>query len=188
MEEEKTDEIAEEGGEYIIPTEEEIIICRHCNAYRGTKSQVNGHEVSCKIKTEKRNQLGKTERKKRIPFGVPTSKFPKPDDDDRFHYHVFNDKWAKEPGRVVRALKAGYEVCDQDGMPQAVGTNDDGTAIKGILMRIPIEYYNEDQKLKMKELDKVDRAIKTGKFNEKGGDNRYIPDGIKIYGDNREPQ
>jgi hypothetical protein len=93
---------------------------------------------------------------------------------------VFNDNWRKEPDRITRANAAGYEIVD--GYPGiTVGTNDDGTSINGILMKIPKEFYEADQKLKQQEIDKVDREIHRGKFQEKTEDKRYIPtSGIQI--------
>jgi len=63
----------------------------------------------------------------------------------------------------------------------ARGSNEDGSPIEGVLMRIPKELYDSDQALKQKEIDKVDQEIHRGRFQEKPGDKRYIPpDGIKI--------
>ena len=118
-------------------------------------------------------------RKKRVPFGSPAPRLPR-GDDDRFVWRVFNDNWRREPGRIQRAKDAGYEVvggCDE----VAVGVNEDGSAIKGVLMRIPKELYDEDQKLKQKEIDKVNEQINRGSFQEKPEDLRYVPkDGIRI--------
>ena len=119
-------------------------------------------------------------RKERIPFGVPTKHFNAPQNDG-YVYRVFNDNWRKEPGRIQRALDAGYEYVKDDQSGTVVGTNEDGSAINGVLMRIPKEFYEEDQKLKQKEIDKVDAEINRGKFQEKPGDKRYIPSsGINI--------
>lgn len=118
-------------------------------------------------------------RKKRIPFGVPKQRLTNPGDPN-FHYRVFNDNWMKEPGRLQRAKDAGYEVVEGYD-PITVGTNEGGTEIKGVLMRIPKELYEEDQKSKQKEVDKVDAEIHRGRFQEKPEDKRYIPkDGIQI--------
>ncbi len=120
-----------------------------------------------------------TVRKERIPFGVPRTRLPHVEDKN-FVYRVFNDNWRREPDRIQRAREAGYK--EVEGYePVAVGTNEDGTAIQGILMRIPRKFYEEDQGVKMKEIDKVDQEIHRGKFQEKAGDKRYIPpEGIKI--------
>jgi len=121
----------------------------------------------------------KPKRRERIPFGTPVSKLKGPKDPN-FVYRYFNDSWMKEPDRVKRAKEAGYEIVDgYDSI--TVGTNEDGSAIKGVLMRIPKEWYDEDQKAKMRELDKVDAEINRGKFQEKPGDRRYVPtSGINV--------
>ena len=59
--------------------------------------------------------------------------------------------------------------------------------IKGIVMRIPMEIYDEDQKEKQKVVDLVDQAINKGDMEKQAGENRYIPDGIRIHSDNQEP-
>lgn len=60
-----------------------------------------------------------------------------------FHGHWFNDI----PGRVSRALEAGYEhVKDNDGknISRIVGTAEGGGALTAFLMEIPEEWYQED--------------------------------------------
>jgi hypothetical protein len=116
-------------------------------------------------------------RKDRIPFGVPRQSIVTPENDG-FKYRVFNDNWSREPDRIQRAADAGYEVVRN---VNARGSNEDGSPIEGVLMRIPKELYDQDQALKSKEIDKVDQEIHRGKFQEKSSDKRYIPpDGIKI--------
>jgi len=138
------------------------------NYFGGKKEQ--GNEEEDKVPPK---------RLPRVPFGSPKQRLTNPGD-PRFAYRVFNDNWRKEPDRVARAKAAGYEVVS--GYPDiSVGTNDDGTAIKGVLMRIPKELYEEDQKAKQKEVDRVDQEIRRGQFQEKAGDKRYIPSpGINI--------
>ena len=53
-------------------------------------------------------------------------------------------------------MAAGYEVVEDDRSGGNVGTNDDGSEIKGVLMRIPEKWYKEDQGKKARELDKID--------------------------------
>jgi len=116
-------------------------------------------------------------RKERIPFGVPQQSVITPKNDG-YVYRVFNDNWSREPDRIQRALDAGYEKVRD---VRARGTNEDGSAIEGVLMRIPKELYESDQKLKQEENDKIDREIRRGKFQEKPGDKRYVPSsGISI--------
>ena len=124
-------------------------------------------------------------RRERVPFGVPQRKFPDVPDNDGFQYRIINDNWMKDPARIIKAEKGGYEKVEgYDSMN--VGTNDDGSIIKGHLMRIPKEWYDEDQKEKRKEVDRVDEAIKAGTLEQKARDNRYIPEGIKIYANHHE--
>lgn len=162
----------------------EIITCEICGEYSGDKRQVNMHKQSCKPKNAEERERPAPERKERIPFGVPVKKLNAPEGDG-YHYRIFNDNWTKEPGRIQRAIQAGYEKVE-GREPISVGTNEDGSPIKGILMRIPQELYNEDQKLKQIEVDRVDKAIKGGKFKEQPEDNRYIPDGIRIWSSQNE--
>lgn len=118
------------------------------------------------------------DRTKRIPFGSPTAKLTAPDDPN-FQFRRFNDNWAKEPDRIKRAEAAGYTHVE-GYEPIRVGTNDDRTPIKGVLMKLPKDLYEADQALQQKEADRVDEAIQAGTLESKPGDNRYIPDGIKI--------
>ena len=141
------------------------------------EEQVQQEAVREEPKEVKRPDIPK--RKERVPFGVPAQRLPH-GSDPNFVYRVFNDQWAREPGRIQRAQAAGYEVVEgQEAI--TVGTNEDGSAIKGVLMRIPKEWYQEDQKVKQKEIDKATEQIYRGKFQEKAEDKRYIPSsGIQI--------
>lgn len=181
--------------------ENEILRCQHCEAVGvngktfKNKVALRSHERHCKKKQEQSPVIEETqketlapsprERAKRVPFGVPQRKLKPPEDGSvKYHYRYFNDNWAKEPGRVLRAQQAGYEIVDnQEKVP--VGTNDDGSSIKGVLMRIPQEMYEEDQRLKQTEVDKVDQAIKGGSFEAQPGDRRYTPEGIKMWSSNK---
>ena len=143
--------------------------CDLCNdAEFDSKQKLSVHKIHCKLKQNKR------ERNERVPFGVPVQRFNVPENDG-FHYHVFNDNWRKEPGRIQRALNAGYEIVEHDRSGETAGTNDDGTEIKQVLMRIPQEIYDEDQAAKQAEVDKVDEQIYRGKF--KAPDKAYLPSG-----------
>jgi hypothetical protein len=146
--------------------------CYICNdAEFQSKQQLGAHQGHCKIK-----HPNYRERTDRIPFGAPAQRFLIPkEDQEEYHYHVFNDNWRKEPGRIQRAELAGYTVVDHDRSGETTGTNDDGTEIKGILMRIPKEMYDEDQAVKQQEVDKVDDQILRGKFES--GKNTYMPSG-----------
>jgi len=160
---------------------------------KNASHQRDMHVIHCSKNPEShryprnRSDGDQPDRAERIPFGMPQRNFQAPSDDG-FHYRVFNDNWAKEPGRIQRAKRAGYEVVEGTES-MAVGTNDDGSPIKGILMRIPQEWFDEDQKLKQKEVDKVDAQIKSGALEKKPGDMRYVPaGGIHITENHAEPK
>jgi hypothetical protein len=70
---------------------------------------------------------------------------------------------------------AGYEMVPHERSGEAVGTNEDGSEITGVLMRIPKELYEEDQAAKQREVDKVDEQIMGGSLTEV--EHRYAPDG-----------
>ncbi len=140
--------------------------CELCGTYVTDSAQkLSVHQIHCKKKT------GRSER---IPFGVPVKRFNAPDD-PRFVYRVFNDNWRKEPGRIKRAQMAGYEIVEHERSGEAVGTNEDGSEITGVLMKIPRELYEEDQAAKQREIDKVDEQIMGGTLTNV--DKKYEPDG-----------
>jgi hypothetical protein len=162
--------------------QEEIFTCDICKTYTGPRMKVRGHRIRCKGAPTPERERPTPDRKERIPIGVPRQT-DVPYDDKEYHYHIFNDDWSTKPDRIKRAEDAGYAVVREVGRR---GTNADGSAIKGILMKLPQELYQEDQKIKMKEVDKVDQAIKKGTIEERPGDKRYIPQGIKIWSNQNE--
>ncbi len=129
-------------------------------------------------------------RKERKPIGAPEKKWSCPVNDG-YQYRVFNDDWMTRPGNIQKAQSAGYEFVQSDDdkqKPQIVGTNDNGTPIRGFLMRIPKVIYDEDQAAKQKPVDAVDEQIRKGSFQQGAGDNRYIPaTGIKIMTNHQPP-
>ena len=180
----------------IYDKEKEKFVCEICEKYEDANERsVTAHEIHCKkkaaaqeipeepvIETEEPvvepREREKPDRKERIPFGALKKRLPSVPDNDGFQYRVINDEWSKDPDRVKRAMQGGYEKVE--GYDQmVVGTNEDGSAIKGTLMRIPQEWYDEDQKVKQREVDMVDEEIGRGKLDEKPDDKRYVPDGRK---------
>ena len=143
---------------------EETYKCEYCNeAEFETSQQLRGHQMKCRPKdTEEVSE----KRRERIPFGSPEQKMTARQEKG-YHYRWFNDNWAKEPGRVQRAKAAGYEVVQHEKSGMTVSTNDDGSEVKAVLMRIPQEWYEEDRKAKARELDKIDEQIHGGKFDNK---------------------
>jgi hypothetical protein len=145
--------------------EQEIFKCHICNkAEFNSKQKLSVHQIHCKLKHPDR-----LERSTRVPIGVPAQRFSIPkEDQEKYHYHVFNDNWRKEPDRIQRAQSAGYEIVEHERSGETSGTNDDGSEIKGVLMRIPREFYDQDQAAKQQEMDKVDEQIRQGKFKTEG--------------------
>ena len=150
--------------------EKKVFKCHICNESEfDSKQKLSVHQTHCKLKHPDR-----VHRSSRVPFGAPVQRFNTPQNDG-FHYRVFNDNWKKEPGRIQRAMAAGYEVVEHERSGETSGTNDDGSEIKGVLMRIPQELYDQDQELKHREIDKVDEQIHRGKFQTEGP--TYLPGG-----------
>lgn len=136
-----------------------------------TQKQLAGHNMTCKPKHTER----KVTRENRVPFGVMEQRFSDVPKNDGFKYHVFNDNWQKDPGRVERALNAGYERVEHVNSGKTVGTNDDGTQIKGVLMRIPKEWHEEDKAKREEKLLETENQITQGTHLRQKGDGRYIP-------------
>ena len=163
----------------------EKIVCEFCNEYEGTKQQVSTHSFHCKKKVEVKTETRQRETevvRERIPFGTPDKNLKQRNGEDGFMYYTFNDKWQKDPRRLERAEQAGY--VRTNAKTVTVGTNDDGSPIYGVEMRIKKEWYDEDQAKKQAELDKVDEAINAGTLESKAGDRRYTPQGIKQWSSN----
>jgi len=87
--------------------------------------------------------------------------------DPAFKYRWVNDK----EGRLEKFKVGGYEVVTSD---QEVGQNtvdrgsrlgsaitkSVGGAVTAVLMRIPLEWYNEDQAAKMDAIDALEQTMK----------------------------
>ena len=145
-------------------SEEKKFKCENCGeAEFDTEQQLRGHQMTCRPK-DKEDLPDRSA--KRVPFGTPERRF-NPPEDDGFVYRVFNDNWRHKPGRIERARKAGYELVNHGRSGESVGTNEDGSEINGVLMRIPKEFYDEDQGLKQRQVDRVDEQIHRGKFDKK---------------------
>ena len=182
--------------------------CAYCGQYADEdKKKVNAHSIHCAARAEASDEpdilqsplpapepeeMDLQERIRRIREKREESGYNErqqshdPFPNDGYHYHIFNDKWKRQPNRIRDMIAKGYEAVDDESQLHR-GTNDDGSGIVGIVMRIPQEIYDEDQKAKQVEVDKVDEAINRGSLEEKPGENRYVPDGIRMHSDNREP-
>lgn len=131
-------------------------------------------------------------RQRRQSFSIPTSKLEISQQLEGYHYRWIND----EPGRIAKALASGYvfaepeEVgreADRDNKVSILGgANKDGSPLQVYLMRIPMEYYLEDQEIAQGRLDELDNAIRGGKLDRAVGDGRYVPDGGISYKPNKQ--
>ena len=104
-------------------------------------------------------------RKTRKPFGSLDQKLAWPPLAG-FHLYWFND----EPGRIDRAKAAGYEhVTDDDGkhVRRIVGVARDHTALEAYLMKLPLEWYQEDMAAEQKRVDEIDDSIRRGDIEGK---------------------
>lgn len=113
----------------------------------------------------------------RKPFGAHEQRLAAPNRPGYFRYW-FND----EPGRIERAIEAGYDhVKDADGRPinRVVGKTGAGSGLIAYLMECPEEFYNEDMAAAQQERDATMAAIRRG--DHKSPDNAYVPQqGIRI--------
>jgi hypothetical protein len=132
-------------------------------------------------------------RRRRVPLGTHRSKL------DASSYDIPANKvprWVNDTaGRLRDALEGGYEFVQDpnaeghvgedpmqsQGMGSAVnvkvGTNEDGSPLRGYLMVIDRELYEEDQADKMAKVDEMDDAIKKGSHQSDYHDGKYIPPG-----------
>ena len=115
-----------------------------------------------------------TKRPKRTPLGARNILTYEGKQDPGFVYRFINDK----EGRLKRAQEAGYEFVMGDekigDKRVAEGTAIDsriskpvGNGTTGFLMRIPKEYYQEDQDAKQASVDATEEAMKPEQSNIK---------------------
>lgn len=143
-------------------------------------------------------------RENRIPPGIPSLSLNYPQREG-WTRRVVCDR----EGRLQKFEKGGWayvHIDDLEGenpaekkvssvegidsrVSQVVGTHKDGRPMKGYLMEIPTEIYDEDQAIKMENLDRLERGFMAG-LDERGQhpDGQYIPKtGIKVTRGQRRP-
>lgn len=107
----------------------------------------------------------------RRPFGARRQRLENPPIPG-FQCYWFNDL----PGRIDQAKEAGYEhVTDSGGKPvcKVVGTMEGGGPLKAYRMKIPIEFYEQDQAAKERPRAEIDAQMRQG-GNRDGG---YVEQG-----------
>lgn len=103
---------------------------------------------------------------KRVPVSGNRNVLTVDGKEDGFFY-----RWVLDAGdRVSRFKRAGYEPVTHEvevGDARAATVNQLGSVVEAsagggsklVLMRIPLEYYNEDQKAKMDEVDALEASM-----------------------------
>ncbi len=142
-----------------------------------------GTDRAEEVRRERRKQPGQT-----VVSGIKLSMDESKLDRNRYHY-----RWAKADTDRIRQLQAlDYDVAPENAKEGSLGTTT--TAVGGvtetgpynmILMRKEKDWFETDQKEKMKPLDDMDNAIRRGLTNHAGNkgvdDTFYTPDsGNKI--------
>lgn len=113
-------------------------------------------------------------RVRRTPVGT-RSRLGVRNKDPKFVYRIVNDL----DGRVDQFIEAGYEVCNGDetigdsrvNLPKKEGSpvsTSVGGGVKGVLMRIPKEWYEEDQQAKQEFVNEKESVI-----TESASDGKY---------------
>jgi len=149
--------------------------CEICGKEFETLQQVTGHKTGA----HKTKRVDKEDRKKRVPVGTKQYKLKSNHSPGKVGRWV-NDK----AGRLQRFLDGGYEfVSDPDATESSDGLGskkckvvDSTTGQKAYLMEIDKELYDEDQAVKQGALDKIDKRIQEGSFNNSLGDAGYVKD------------
>lgn len=141
-----------------------------------------------------------SKRKKRVPIGTFRSKLAV--DAKLFPDHQL--RWMNdELNRLAYSIDGGYEFVRKDELQgtdvgdrdvhagnsdlgtkvsQLVGTKEDGSPLTSYLMKIPKEFYKEDQEEKQKLIAENEEAIFRGQHDDAGeSETRYVPaEGMSI--------
>jgi hypothetical protein len=118
--------------------------------------------------------------RQRVPFGTLTQRLFYPPIPG-FRIYWFNDT----PGKIERAIAAGYDhVRSPTGEPVArvTGRDDSNRPIRSYLMKIPMQWYEEDQATQQAADESRLREISQGRGVDLIADaNQYVPkQGITI--------
>jgi hypothetical protein len=134
------------------------------NAAKMRQGQLKKEGTETKVVQEEDGWILEAKRPKRVPLGT-RNVLRYPEREGYFRY-VFNDV---DDG-ILEAQKAGYEIvqkkdlpsgdprageASQMGMPVSKNV---GNGVKGVLMEIPLEWYEEDQKAKQDKI-KADESV-----------------------------
>lgn len=125
------------------------------------------------------NTTGASARPKRTPISS-RNRLSVKNQDPGYVYRVVND----EDDRISRFQEAGYEICKEEAVGAVGDRRVDSTSslgstahfsvgkgTKAVLMRIPKEWYQEDQLAKQKEIDAVENTMKDDRSRSDYGRN-----------------
>jgi len=136
--------------------------------------------------SEEKKEVVKKERRQRIPIGVPRQKLSVSNEIPGYRLYWFNDY----PGRIEAAEAAGYEfVTNQEvkindfvtvgnadlgsKVKRLVGKNEDGSPLYAYLMKIRLEWFEEDQRELQAQIDRTDSSIRRGTLSP--AEYQYVP-------------
>lgn len=131
--------------------------------------------------------------RERADFGAAQQKLQVLNQDSQYHYHWINDY----PGRVQYSIARGYDFVSPrdielvpgvvplnadlgDRVSMVVGSTEAGQPLVAYLMRIPMEFYNEDQSDIQADIDRREAGIRKGKTTGQETDSFYTPRNEKI--------
>lgn len=90
-------------------------------------------------------------------------------DQENYVYRVVNSDDSRYAGRVANLKKRGYAITANEQLGDEVGVEAHqigsvtsrpvGHGVNGILMRIPREFYEEDQRQKQAEVDETEKGM-----------------------------
>lgn len=128
-------------------------------------------------------------RATRVPVSGPRDILTVTFKDPNYFY-----RWVKDlPGRLQRFEAAGYNVVTDADTTVGQRTVDSasrlGSAVTRkdgsntlVLMRIPLEWYNEDQESKQRELDALEDTLKADGLRHITRDSTWQPNSGEMYG------
>lgn len=147
------------AGETVAPTVTENVIVRPTRADE--------------VRQERRKKPG-TSGPSRIRLSVDEKKL----DRNTYHYRFANDK----EGRVKQLMAEDYDIAPEEAKSDTsslgtvnstfAGKDDSGKPYDAVLMRKRKDWFDVDQKEKMRPLDEQDEAIRRNNPNHKGNDLR----------------
>jgi hypothetical protein len=107
--------------------------------------------------------------------------------DPNFVYRVVNSDDSRYAGRIEELKKIGYILCTEEEMGDEVGVEGSsvgsaigrpvGHGVRGVTMKIPREYYEEDQRAKQLDVDQTEEGMVD---NELLSNENAVGEGLKV--------